>query len=199
MIGRPSRTSQRPCVECPSRSCSFCLVTPTTVKCICIAMQSVSRTFLSCKTETQYLLNNFPFSLPPRPSHRPFYFLFLWTMTLERSHKWNHIAFKKYYFLILKNSYNAIWTYSPSPNLYNNHPLCLPILCHLTLGFLLSPLSSVYVVQLVLGVGSAGGCGLPVRSHIVKGNWLFVSQNLSNTNRSSASEEISCLPFPCVC
>lgn len=88
---RPSRAWQRPCVERPSHSHSFCLVTPTSVNCIHVAMWSVSRTFLSCKTETNsYLLNNFSFSLPSRLSHQPSYFLFLWMTALNRSHKETH-------------------------------------------------------------------------------------------------------------
>lgn len=122
---RPSRAWQRPCVERPSHSHSFCLVTPTSVNCIHVAMWSVSRTFLSCKTETNsYLLNNFSFSLPSRLSHQPSYFLFLWMMALNRSHKETHTQHFKN--TVLRVPFNVFSTGSPFPNLYNNHLSVFP-------------------------------------------------------------------------
>lgn len=179
---RPSRAWQRPCVECPSHSHSFCLVTPTSVNCIHVAMWSVSRTFLSCKTETNsYLLNNFSFSLPSRLSHQPSYFLFLWMTALNRSHKETHTEHFKN--TILRVPYNVFSTCSPFPNLYNNHLSVFPFFATQLWDFFFP-----CRVQFVLDSwswewGTAIVRDLLIRSGIIKENWLVVSRNLSNANR----------------
>lgn len=191
MTGRPNRASQWPCVEWPSHSCSFCLVAPTSVNCIHVAMRSVSRTFLSCKTETNtYLLNNFPFSLPPRLSHRPSYLLFLWMMALNRSHKETHIQHFKN--IILRVPYSVFSAYSPFPKLYNNHLSAFPFFATQLWDFFFPCWVQFVLYLAVLGVGTTRVYDLLIRTDIIKETRLFVSQNLSNANRDLV------FTFPCV-
>lgn len=57
-------------------------------------------------------------------------------------------------------------------------------------------LHSVCVTQLPLGIGSSLACGLCAMSHIIKENWLFISQQQLNNNSSSASGGVACPSLP---
>lgn len=64
------------------------------LKYIHLVMRKASRGSTSCKTKTQYPLNNnCPFYPLSSPWQTPFSFVFLWVWLFNLSHKWNHVVF----------------------------------------------------------------------------------------------------------